>query len=217
MIEITVGDTGSGIPEENLNRIFDPFFTTKGALGGGRQEGTGLGLSVCYNIIQSRGGRITVESAPGMGTPFSITLPVSEQAAGGAAPAVSGNPDALENREGNHRILVIDDEEQIRQMLSDFLGTDNVVCRSTGEEAIEVCRTQDFDFIILDVCMKNSSDGIDTFRRLKQADPRSRIILCTGNLAESMPEEILESCHAHLLKPFKLDDLSTILNLAVEA
>ena len=102
-------------------------------------------------------------------------------------------------------------------MLSDFLGTDNVVCRSTGEEAIEVCRTQDFDFIILDVCMKNSSDGIETFRRLKQADPRSRIILCTGNLAESIPEEILESCHAHLLKPFKLDDLSTILNLAVEA
>ena len=217
MIEITVGDTGSGIPKENLNRIFDPFFTTKGALGGGRQEGTGLGLSVCYNIIQSRGGRITVESAPGMGTTFSIALPIFEQAAGGAVPAASGDPAALENREGNHRILVIDDEEQIRQMLSDFLGTDNVVCRSTGEEAIDVCRTRDFDFIILDVCMKNSSDGIDTFRRLKQADPRARIILCTGNLAENIPEEILESCHAHLLKPFKLDDLSTILNMAVEA
>ena len=215
LVEIRIRDTGGGIPEENLDRIFDPFFTTKGALGGGRQEGTGLGLSVCYNIIQSRGGRITVTSTEGAGTSFSIQLPLHKESP--ACPDSCGEAAASEDPQNDHRILIIEDEEQIRQMLSDFLGAGNVVCCSSGEEALEVCRRQQFDFVMLDICMKNSSNGIETFHHLREAAPRARIILCTGNLAESIPAEVLESCHAHLLKPFKLDDLSTILNMEVEA
>jgi len=69
-IYIRIEDTGCGIPEENLEKLFDPFFSTKG------HKGTGLGLSVSYGIIQSHGGDIEVESQPGSGTVFTITLPV---------------------------------------------------------------------------------------------------------------------------------------------
>ena len=101
-------------------------------------------------------------------------------------------------------------------MLSDFLGAENVVCCCSGEEALDACQRQRFDFVILDICMKNSTSGLDTFQHLREAAPGAGIILCTGNLAESIPATVLENCHAHLLKPFKLDDLSTILNMAVE-
>jgi PAS domain S-box-containing protein len=70
-LEITISDTGPGIPKENISKIFDPFFTTKGP-----EKGTGLGLSVSYGIVQQHGGRITVDSAPGQGTTFTICLPV---------------------------------------------------------------------------------------------------------------------------------------------
>jgi two-component system NtrC family sensor kinase len=73
-ITVEVSDTGCGIPAENLERIFDPFFTTKPV-----GEGTGLGLAVCQTIIQSLGGTITVESTPGQGTTFRITLPIASE------------------------------------------------------------------------------------------------------------------------------------------
>jgi signal transduction histidine kinase len=70
-IEITVADTGSGIPAENMEKIFDPFFTTK-------DKGTGLGLAVSYNIIRSYQGDILVESRPEGGTIFKVRLPYYE-------------------------------------------------------------------------------------------------------------------------------------------
>ena len=69
-LSITISDTGPGIPDENIPKIFDPFFTTKGP-----EKGTGLGLSVSYGIVQQHGGSITVESAHGKGTTFTILLP----------------------------------------------------------------------------------------------------------------------------------------------
>ena len=72
-VTVDVRDTGCGIPAENLERIFEPFFTTKPV-----GEGTGLGLAVCLNIIESLGGTITVDSQPGQGTTFHLTLPMAE-------------------------------------------------------------------------------------------------------------------------------------------
>ena len=71
-VVIEVSDTGTGMSDETLQRAFEPFFTTKPA-----GEGTGLGLSVSYGIIEAHQGTITVESAPDRGTTFRITLPVS--------------------------------------------------------------------------------------------------------------------------------------------
>jgi two-component system NtrC family sensor kinase len=74
-VRVDVADTGCGIPQECIDRIFEPFFTTK-PIG----QGTGLGLSVSYGIMQEVGGRITVESELGNGTTFSVLLPVIERA-----------------------------------------------------------------------------------------------------------------------------------------
>jgi len=75
-IDISISDTGCGIPSENISRIFDPFFTTKGV-----GHGTGLGLSVSYGIIQRHNGDISVSSSPGVGSTFTITLPIKEEKA----------------------------------------------------------------------------------------------------------------------------------------
>ena len=74
-VEISIGDTGRGIPEKNLSRVFDPFFTTKEV-----GKGTGLGLNVAYNIIKNHKGTIDVESEMGKGTTFAIRIPVGRDA-----------------------------------------------------------------------------------------------------------------------------------------
>ena len=71
MVQVAFTDTGMGIPEENMSKIFDPFFTTKEV-----GKGTGLGLAVCYGIVEKHGGRIEVESKVGEGTTFRIFLPI---------------------------------------------------------------------------------------------------------------------------------------------
>ncbi len=87
MVEISIADTGCGIPEANLQRIFDPFFTSKEV-----GKGTGLGLSVSYGIVRAHGGRIKVESVVGSGTTFHIQLPIS-------SPFGEADPDTGKRRE----------------------------------------------------------------------------------------------------------------------
>jgi len=78
-IRIVVADTGSGIKPENLPKIFDPFFSTKGVYGDGSQPGTGLGLTICYNVVRAHGGIIEVSSEVGVGTTFTLTFPLARK------------------------------------------------------------------------------------------------------------------------------------------
>jgi signal transduction histidine kinase len=80
MVEIKIADTGVGIPPERLRLIFEPFFTTKEPDEQGN-GGSGLGLSVCRQIIEQHRGRIRVESLVGRGSVFTVKLPVSQKAA----------------------------------------------------------------------------------------------------------------------------------------
>jgi signal transduction histidine kinase len=79
-IRVEVADNGSGITPENLSKIFDPFFSTKGVYGDGSQPGTGLGLTICYNVVRAHGGEITVTSEVGAGTTFTLTFPLPRKA-----------------------------------------------------------------------------------------------------------------------------------------
>jgi len=114
MIDLIVRDNGCGIPPEVLPRIFDPFFSTKKGPDASGKGGTGLGLSMCREIIEAHHGRIRVDSAPGKGTMFTIKLPVAGRSAGRQSPAqpvpahapVSGMPSAAQSPAPNNQPMM---------------------------------------------------------------------------------------------------------------
>ncbi|MBI4602602.1 MAG: response regulator [Planctomycetes bacterium] len=214
---LEVRDNGQGIPEEHLSRIFDPFFTTKGALGGGRQSGTGLGLTLCRNFVQSAGGTIEVASRVGQGSTFRVILPRAAEAATEprrSAGTAAGLPPPAARR---LRILVVDDEEHVREPLEAYLRDHDVVCCSTGEAALEACALEPFDYVILDVCMRKSMNGLQVFERLATLSPSPRVIFASGRFPDPAYREYLDRAHGHLLKPYKLEDLAALLGLAAGA
>lgn len=209
---LEVSDNGVGIPPENLRRIFDPFFTTKGALGGGRHSGTGLGLTVSYNVIKSHSGRIDVESTVGKGTTFRVTLPAATRTvAKSGSPGVDKNPTPTINRP--LRILIVDDENHVRDLLFAYLEGQDVLCVPTGDLAVEAAAREPFDFVLLDVAIENSMNGFQTFDQLSRLPHVPKIIFASGRFPESAYQSYIERAHGHLLKPFKFEALAALLGL----
>jgi PAS domain S-box-containing protein len=171
-----VADTGVGIPPENLERVFEPFFSTK-KLG----QGSGLGLSICRTLLAGFGGAIRVESKVGTGTRFVVRLPALREApaAATAAPAPAAEPVTA----ARGRILVVDDEEQIRRSLQRLLGTAHeVVAAASGAEArARLEQDQDFDVILCDLMMPELS-GMDLHAWLAEAHPAlaAKVVFISG-------------------------------------
>ena len=195
--QLTISDTGTGIPPAIIDRIFDPFFTTKA-----RGQGTGLGLSVVYGIVKDCGGAITVDSKPGSGSAFSVFLP-------SIVHPVEAPLEAVEvSRNGNERILFVDDEHAIvamaREMLQD-LGYRVVVTRSSTK-ALKIFREhpEQFDLIITDMTMP-AMTGVDLARAVLQIRPDLSIILCTG-YSELITEEDAKKIgiREYVMKPFTI-------------
>ena len=200
-VKISVVDTGMGMDEKTKERIFDPFFTTKGI---GR--GTGLGLAMVYGIVRGHGGIIAVESEPGHGTTFNISLPASEKA---IVPerAVSGKI-----LKGTETVLLVDDEPMVLAVSRDMLESlgYRVIAAGSGQEAITVYREKKdgIDLVILDMIMTGVSGG-ETFDRLREIDPGIRVLLASGYSVNGQAQEILDrGCRGFLQKPFTLEALS---------
>jgi signal transduction histidine kinase/ActR/RegA family two-component response regulator len=205
LIEFT--DTGPGIAKENLNRIFDPFFTTKDI-----GKGTGLGLSISYGIIKEHGGNIYALSEPGKGATFVIELPIVE------------TPLTVEVTEKTSKeitpsfkayILVIDDEENILDLLYDFLKGKGyyVDTASTGQEALRKFKTEMYDLIICDLKMPNLS-GQQLYNEIKKIKPElsSRIVFFTGDTVSPQTESFLKSTRNRVIsKPFDLNWLLSFI------
>lgn len=210
---VEVSDTGVGIPEEHLDRIFDPFFTTKGALGGGSRSGTGLGLTVCYNIVHAHRGEIQVESQVGKGTTFQITLPRAASATGPVSlPLPLARPESpAEDRP--LRILVVDDEPVTREMVRDYLSEHTVVTCSRPEQALEAYAIQPFDYVILDVCMGGPLNGLQAFERFQTFDPPPKIIFASGRFPDEGYRPYIRRAYGHLLKPYKFEELTELLGI----
>ncbi|MBI4168305.1 MAG: HAMP domain-containing protein [Acidobacteria bacterium] len=216
-IQIRLADNGSGIRQEHLPRIFDPFFTTKEV---GR--GTGLGLSICYGIIQEHRGAIRVESTPGKGTVFEIELPV--QGEGDAT-----GPEATEPREvagegpppRTGRILLVDDETSILEVLGDVLRLDGhlVEAERDGIAALRRLRQERFDVVVSDLKMPGMG-GQELFARLADIDPSlvRRLVFTTGDLANPETLKFLESAgNPYLQKPFDLNAVRSIVQRLLAA
>ncbi len=171
-LELTISDTGHGIPVPIIDRIFDPFFTTKG-----KGEGTGMGLSVVHGIVGSYEGTITVASEPGKGSIFKIYLPALERHK--APNSMAEDPVAT----GTERILLIDDETAIvnigKQML-ESLGY-KITTRTSSIEALELfkAKADSFDLVITDLTMPNMT-GDKLAGELIRIKPEIPVILCTG-------------------------------------
>src|SRR5215475_7938098 len=173
-VKITVQDYGCGMPKEVLSNIFDPYFTTKA-------EGSGLGLTTAYAIVTKHDGYITVTSEVGLGTTVVIYLPASQQA---LVSAQTRPPIPLR---GSGRILVMDDEEMIRDLLRALLETlgYTVECVQDGAEAVAVYQyaqaaRQPFAAVILDYTMPGGVGGLETLHRLRAIDPQVKALISSG-------------------------------------
>ncbi|MCP4658195.1 MAG: response regulator [bacterium] len=171
-VRITVADTGVGMDRSTVERVFDPFFTTK-------TEGTGLGLSVVYGIVQQHNGFVEVSSRPGRGARFDIYLPLAQR------PPASGEAqaDAADLQRGEGTILVAEDEERLRRLTSTFLGTlgYSVLAAGDGEEAVQLftANRERINLVVLDSVMPRLS-GATAYEKMRRMRPDLPCIFVTG-------------------------------------
>jgi CheY-like chemotaxis protein/anti-sigma regulatory factor (Ser/Thr protein kinase) len=210
-VSITVSDTGGGMSPEVRSRIFDPFFTTKG------KAGMGLGLAVSYGIIRRHEGSVEVASDAGKGTTFTIRLPVAHvahevQSEGDAAfetVVTVATPADLKRA----RILVVDDEQHVRDLLADIVdaeGCEAVVCAS-GEEALSIFEPYRFDAVFTDIGMPGMS-GWELARALRERDAGVPIAVITGwGEAVGSDERQAEQVDWVVTKPFSMKRIAEIV------
>lgn len=202
-VRITLSDTGLGMTPEVRSQIFEPFFTTKEP---GR--GTGLGLSMVYGIIQNHGGYIELRSDPGQGTSFEILLPASRELTIEDGPPFSS---CQELPKGSETILIVDDEELIRELGADILedGGYKILLASNGEEAIHIYRKKrgKIALVILDMIMPGLG-GKETFLKLKAINPKIKVLLSSGySTNEGVGETLREGVGGFIQKPYRDEEL----------
>jgi len=205
---LEIADSGPGIPTELRTRIFDPFFTTKP-----EGVGTGLGLSICYGVARDHGGRIWVESEPGGGARFCVTLP-RDQREEARDPGATPEP-APTAATGRLAVLVVDDEASLREALLRFLQRRNIHAEGVadGWEAIRLLEQRDFDVIISDVRMPGMS-GREFLERLRRDRPEllARLVFSTGDAFTSETATLLkESGVPTVAKPFDFAVLERVV------
>ncbi|HEX3528320.1 MAG TPA: response regulator [Thermoanaerobaculia bacterium] len=201
---MTVADTGLGMDAETQARVFEPFFSTKG-------EGTGLGLSTAYGIVQQSRGHIFVDSAPGKGAVFSIYLPVTQDEETGVAAPVSTSPDT-----GTETVLLVEDEDEVRTVLHQILTGKGyrVFQASSGAEGLAIARLArgPIHLLLTDVTMPQMK-GTELAARLRAERPQTRVIFMSGYNEETLPADEL-TC---LQKPFSARTLTQAVRAILDA
>jgi len=200
-IALSVADSGAGVPEGIRSRIFYPFFTTKSA------KGAGMGLAIVYGIVSRHGGKIRFDSEVGRGTVFTVSLPMKE-----------GHRDQSDiSRKivtaARLRILVVDDDEQIREVLSDMLSLDGHTatrCRD-GYEALKMLESEPYDMVVTDLGMPGMS-GLDLAGIVHEKNPHIPIAMITGwGMQLDHDEMAIKGIKTVLSKPFHLKDVKALV------
>ena len=193
-----VSDTGIGMSDEVQENIFEPLFTTKG------EQGTGMGLSASYGIIQEHGGDIEVTSEPGEGATFTLTFPPADDS---EPKRTQVETETTENE--NVRVLVVDDEEMVRSIVTQLLTlNDHEVDRAeSGSEALKMFEKTHYDIVFTDFGMPEMT-GAELARQLRKRAPDLPVILLTGY---TDTEEAVDDVNDILSKPFKLEELEATI------
>jgi len=205
-VKISVADTGAGISENHLQRIFDPYFTTK-------QQGSGLGLATCYSIIRKHGGKIRATSTLGKGSTFHISLPATEHES--LTMPISGT----ESSQGGGRVLVMDDEEDIRNVTQAILEEAGYTVESVanGSEAIDLYLQRKeqgapFSAVILDLTIPGGVGGKEVIEKLRSFDPDLKAIVSSGYSTDPIMANYRDyGFSAVLSKPYRTQEMIEIL------
>jgi two-component system cell cycle sensor histidine kinase/response regulator CckA len=214
-LKISIQDQGKGIPRERLSNIFDPYFSTKER---GTQKGMGLGLSIAYSIIKQHDGYIEAASKEGVGTTFSLYLPVSEKQTSEKKEAEQIPP--------AHRgkILLMDDEKMVRDVTGQMLSRVGyeVAFAKDGTEAIALYAKaknsgEPFKAVILDLTVPGGMGGKNTMEQLLEIDPGVKGIVSSGYNADPVMTDCRHyGFRAAIAKPYRFAELSKVLEEVIE-
>lgn len=210
-LRVSVIDTGTGIPQHLRERIFEPFFTTKES-----GKGTGMGLTVVTSIVRAHGGRIEIENEIPHGTRFHVLLPLASERAKELPLETAAAPSR-----GKGSVLVVDDEEVVRQVAARMLNGlgYHAICLGSALEAVEYYkkRARDIDVVLVDLIMPDLS-GKDLFQRLIDINPKVRVLLSSGYNQDAGIDALIEGgAKGFLQKPYRLAQLSESLASALKA
>jgi signal transduction histidine kinase/CheY-like chemotaxis protein len=209
-VRISVIDDGVGISKEHLQQIFDPYFTTKPGK-------SGLGLALTYSIVKKHDGYITVESDVGKGSTFHVFIPASQKP---IEAAISVAPGAQTPKSKKGRILIMDDEEAIRDMVGSIL-TENgheVAYSKNGTEAIDLYKKaketgKPFDVVIMDLTIPGGMGGKDCIQKLAEYDPNVKAIVSSGYSSDPvMADHSKYRFREVLAKPYQYEDLCRVVD-----
>jgi PAS domain S-box-containing protein len=210
-VKMSVCDHGVGIPEDNLQKIFDPYFTTK-------QKGSGLGLFTCYSIIKNHEGHIAVESSVGIGTTFHVYIPASRKR---IRPQKSQQ--SIQHT-GTGRILLMEDEEIIRDVTGEMLGhygyevafaKDGAECIALYQHAKE--SGTPFDVVLMDLTIPGGMGGKEAVKKLLEFDPQAKAVVASGYAYDPIVVEFRQYGFSdRIVKPYKSEELYDILHRLIQ-
>jgi len=211
-VKLSVSDTGIGIKADHLPKVFDPFFTTK-------QKGSGLGLTSAYSIVKNHDGVITVDSELHRGTTFSIYLPASTM------PVVKKEKSGeIEFSPQTGRVLIVDDEHVVRDVaerIVKLLGYQPEVAAG-GKKGIELYESAlkkgcPFDAVLLDLTMPGGMGGKEAAAKIRELDRSAKIIASSGYSTDPIMSNFKKfGFSAALIKPYRIEELSQILNKVIQ-
>jgi len=205
-VVLSIIDNGNGISQENLNKIFEPFYTQK-EMG---LSGTGLGLAVVWGTVQDHNGYIDVQSLEGSGTTFTIYLPATKESL-----PHSGQDISIDEYMGNgESVLVIDDTMNQREIASEILQKlgYKVNTVASGEDAIEYLKNNPTDLLVLDMIMPLGIDGMETYLRALQLNPKQKAIITSGFSETARVKEAQKAgAGIYIRKPYTIENIGVAI------
>ncbi len=203
-VTIAVHDEGEGIPKEIQHQIFDPFFSTKKA-------GSGLGLATSHSIVEKHDGCISVESSPGVGSTFTLYLPMAK-----GKKLVQSKREDADALVGDGRVLLMDDDEMIRELVVDSLARLGYTATTTRNDVETITAYRKafdsetpFDLVILDLTIPGGDGGREVIRQIKQIDPNVKAIVCSGYSTDPVMANFCDyGFKGRISKPFRIKELA---------